>query len=135
MTRQLSRAILDDQDEKGILVFCTFETSRASLCPTFLGSIKIDISPSHSPMYAKHNTTILSCHVMPNTMHLFCHVMSCHVMCNIMSVITFEQGEVYIRGRRRHGLISDDDMSGLRIGLVCFPTLKVSIFFSGNFYF
>ncbi|PWA74880.1 non-intrinsic ABC protein 11 [Artemisia annua] len=27
-------------------------------------------------------------------------------------------GEVYIRGRRRRGLISDDDMSGLRIGLV-----------------
>ncbi|XP_076932354.1 protein TRIGALACTOSYLDIACYLGLYCEROL 3, chloroplastic-like [Bidens hawaiensis] len=29
-----------------------------------------------------------------------------------------DKGEVYIRGRRRHGLISDDDMSGLRIGLV-----------------
>ncbi|MFS7928777.1 putative ABC-type sulfate transporter [Helianthus anomalus] len=29
-----------------------------------------------------------------------------------------DKGEVYIRGRRRHGLISDGDMSGLRIGLV-----------------
>ncbi|KAM1039198.1 hypothetical protein ACFX13_034509 [Malus domestica] len=29
-----------------------------------------------------------------------------------------EQGEVYIRGRKRIGLISDDEISGLRIGLV-----------------
>lgn len=28
------------------------------------------------------------------------------------------QGEVYIRGRKRSGLISDEEMSGLRIGLV-----------------
>ncbi|KAL8239123.1 hypothetical protein R6Q59_015690 [Mikania micrantha] len=33
-------------------------------------------------------------------------------------LLTPDKGEVYIRGRRRHGLISDDDMSGLRIGLV-----------------
>lgn len=31
-----------------------------------------------------------------------------------------EQGEVYIRGRKREGLISDQDISGLRIGLVNF---------------
>ena len=33
-----------------------------------------------------------------------------------------DQGEVYIRGRKRVGLISDEEMSGLRIGLVdiCF---------------
>ncbi|KAK4480184.1 hypothetical protein RD792_013246 [Penstemon davidsonii] len=29
-----------------------------------------------------------------------------------------DKGEVFIRGRRRHGLISDDEISGLRIGLV-----------------
>ncbi|XP_050381411.1 protein TRIGALACTOSYLDIACYLGLYCEROL 3, chloroplastic [Argentina anserina] len=29
-----------------------------------------------------------------------------------------DKGEVYIRGRKRTGLISDDDLSGLRIGLV-----------------
>uniref|UniRef100_A0A5B6YW91 ABC transporter domain-containing protein n=1 Tax=Davidia involucrata TaxID=16924 RepID=A0A5B6YW91_DAVIN len=29
-----------------------------------------------------------------------------------------DKGEVYIRGRRRHGLISDEEISGLRIGLV-----------------
>ncbi|CAN1164174.1 Protein TRIGALACTOSYLDIACYLGLYCEROL 3, chloroplastic [Linum perenne] len=29
-----------------------------------------------------------------------------------------DKGEVYIRGRRRDGLISDNEMSGLRIGLV-----------------
>ncbi|KAL8517785.1 hypothetical protein ACS0TY_009197 [Phlomoides rotata] len=29
-----------------------------------------------------------------------------------------DKGEVLIRGRRRHGLISDDEISGLRIGLV-----------------
>ena len=28
------------------------------------------------------------------------------------------QGEVYIRGRKRDGLISDEEISGLRIGLV-----------------
>ncbi|KAL8195814.1 hypothetical protein R6Q57_025567 [Mikania cordata] len=36
----------------------------------------------------------------------------------IAGLLTPDKGEVYIRGRRRHGLISDDDMSGLRIGLV-----------------
>lgn len=30
-----------------------------------------------------------------------------------------EQGEVYIRGKKRDGLISDEEISGLRIGLVC----------------
>ncbi|KAL8166248.1 hypothetical protein V2J09_007747 [Rumex salicifolius] len=29
-----------------------------------------------------------------------------------------DKGEVYIRGKKRHGLISDEDLSGLRIGLV-----------------
>ncbi|KAL0382551.1 UNVERIFIED_CONTAM: protein TRIGALACTOSYLDIACYLGLYCEROL 3, chloroplastic [Sesamum calycinum] len=29
-----------------------------------------------------------------------------------------DKGEVFIRGRRRHGLISDEEISGLRIGLV-----------------
>lgn len=28
------------------------------------------------------------------------------------------QGEVYIRGKKRAGLISDEEISGLRIGLV-----------------
>ena len=41
-----------------------------------------------------------------------------------------EQGEVYIRGKRRDGLISDNEMSGLRIGLVSFVsfirTVKMS---------
>nr|XP_043630694.1 protein TRIGALACTOSYLDIACYLGLYCEROL 3, chloroplastic [Erigeron canadensis] len=36
----------------------------------------------------------------------------------IAGLLTPDKGEVYIRGRRRHGLISDDNMSGLRIGLV-----------------
>lgn len=31
-----------------------------------------------------------------------------------------EQGDVYICGRKRAGLISDEEMSGLRIGLVDF---------------
>jgi hypothetical protein len=31
-----------------------------------------------------------------------------------------EQGDVYIRGRRRVGLISDEEITGLRIGLVKF---------------
>lgn len=34
-----------------------------------------------------------------------------------------KQGEVYIRGRKRSGLISDDEISGLRIGLVSFNML------------
>ena len=29
-----------------------------------------------------------------------------------------EQGEVYIRGRKRVGLIDDEELSGIRIGLV-----------------
>ncbi|XP_068318100.1 protein TRIGALACTOSYLDIACYLGLYCEROL 3, chloroplastic-like isoform X2 [Pyrus communis] len=33
-------------------------------------------------------------------------------------LLTPDKGEVYIRGRKRVGLISDDEMSGLRIGLV-----------------
>ncbi|MFS7922396.1 putative ABC-type sulfate transporter [Helianthus anomalus] len=36
----------------------------------------------------------------------------------IAGLLTPDKGEVYIRGRKRHGLISDDDMHGLRIGLV-----------------
>ncbi|KAJ0768775.1 putative ABC-type sulfate transporter [Helianthus annuus] len=40
----------------------------------------------------------------------------------IAGLLTPDKGEVYIRGRKRHGLISDDDMHGLRIGLVrCYP--------------
>lgn len=31
-----------------------------------------------------------------------------------------KQGEVYIRGQKRDGLISDEELSGLRIGLVNF---------------
>jgi hypothetical protein len=30
------------------------------------------------------------------------------------------QGDVIICGRKRHGLVSDEDILGLRIGLVCF---------------
>nr|CAN64699.1 hypothetical protein VITISV_000808 [Vitis vinifera] len=33
-------------------------------------------------------------------------------------IVSVGQGEVLIRGRRRHGLISDQEISGLRIGLV-----------------
>ena len=33
-----------------------------------------------------------------------------------------KQGEVYIRGRKRVGLISDEEISGLRIGLVEFSS-------------
>ncbi|XP_028105592.1 protein TRIGALACTOSYLDIACYLGLYCEROL 3, chloroplastic-like [Camellia sinensis] len=33
-------------------------------------------------------------------------------------LLTPDKGEVFIRGRRRHGLISDDEISGLRIGMV-----------------
>ncbi|KAL7169304.1 hypothetical protein ACSBR2_034370 [Camellia fascicularis] len=32
-------------------------------------------------------------------------------------LLTPDKGEVFIRGRRRHGLISDDEISGLRIGM------------------
>jgi hypothetical protein len=32
----------------------------------------------------------------------------------------YEQGEVFICGKKRHGLVSDEDLSGLRIGLVYF---------------
>ena len=31
-----------------------------------------------------------------------------------------EQGEVFICGKKRQGLVSDEDISGLRIGLVYF---------------
>lgn len=50
-----------------------------------------------------------------------------------------EQGEVYICGRKRVGLVSDDDISGLRIGLVSFRVicnmliLKCYYFFFCNF--
>ncbi|KAK2990921.1 hypothetical protein RJ640_028698 [Escallonia rubra] len=37
---------------------------------------------------------------------------------NLVSSMVNEQGEVYIRGRLRRGLISDEEISGLRIGLV-----------------
>jgi hypothetical protein len=37
--------------------------------------------------------------------------------------LSTEQGEVYIRGRKRGGLISDDEISGLRIGLVSFRVM------------
>ncbi|XP_042499873.1 protein TRIGALACTOSYLDIACYLGLYCEROL 3, chloroplastic-like, partial [Macadamia integrifolia] len=33
-------------------------------------------------------------------------------------LLFYEQGEVLIRGRKRYGLISDEEVSGLRIGLV-----------------
>ena len=33
-------------------------------------------------------------------------------------VVSNDQGEVYIRGKKRAGLISDEEISGLRIGLV-----------------
>ncbi|KAL5834390.1 hypothetical protein ACOSQ4_013887 [Xanthoceras sorbifolium] len=36
----------------------------------------------------------------------------------IAGLLAPDKGEVYIRGRRRAGLISDEEMSGLRIGLV-----------------
>ncbi|EXC29922.1 Protein TRIGALACTOSYLDIACYLGLYCEROL 3 [Morus notabilis] len=36
----------------------------------------------------------------------------------LIEMLFNEQGEVYIRGRKRAGLISDDEISGLRIGLV-----------------
>ncbi|XP_021646041.2 protein TRIGALACTOSYLDIACYLGLYCEROL 3, chloroplastic [Hevea brasiliensis] len=36
----------------------------------------------------------------------------------IAGLLAPDKGEVFIRGRRRDGLISDQDMSGLRIGLV-----------------
>lgn len=36
----------------------------------------------------------------------------------IAGLLAPDKGEVYIRGRLRHGLISDEEISGLRIGLV-----------------
>ncbi|CAI8613240.1 unnamed protein product [Vicia faba] len=36
----------------------------------------------------------------------------------IAGLLAPDKGEVYIRGRKRRGLISDDEISGLRIGLV-----------------
>uniref|UniRef100_A0A803PTT1 ABC transporter domain-containing protein n=2 Tax=Cannabis sativa TaxID=3483 RepID=A0A803PTT1_CANSA len=36
----------------------------------------------------------------------------------IAGLLTPDKGEVYIRGRKRAGLISDEEISGLRIGLV-----------------
>ncbi|OVA19071.1 ABC transporter-like [Macleaya cordata] len=36
----------------------------------------------------------------------------------IAGLLAPDKGEVFIRGRKRHGLISDDEISGLRIGLV-----------------
>ncbi|GAB4835398.1 Protein TRIGALACTOSYLDIACYLGLYCEROL 3, chloroplastic [Ancistrocladus abbreviatus] len=36
----------------------------------------------------------------------------------IAGLLAPDKGEVYIRGRKRHGLISDEEISGLRIGLV-----------------
>ncbi|KAL5058609.1 hypothetical protein RYX36_030213 [Vicia faba] len=38
----------------------------------------------------------------------------------IAGLLAPDKGEVYIRGRKRRGLISDDEISGLRIGLVSF---------------
>ena len=43
--------------------------------------------------------------------------MLCHLD-SLMEIVSVGQGEVFIRGRRRHGLISDQEISGLRIGLV-----------------
>jgi hypothetical protein len=36
-----------------------------------------------------------------------------------------EQGEVFICGKRRQGLVSDEDISGLRIGLVYFLIISM----------
>lgn len=36
----------------------------------------------------------------------------------IAGLLAPDKGEVFVRGRRRHGLISDEEISGLRIGLV-----------------
>ncbi|GMH11402.1 hypothetical protein Nepgr_013243 [Nepenthes gracilis] len=36
----------------------------------------------------------------------------------IAGLLAPDKGDVYIRGRKRHGLISDEEISGLRIGLV-----------------
>lgn len=36
----------------------------------------------------------------------------------LIQMLFTEQGEVYIRCRKRDGLISDEEISGLRIGLV-----------------
>lgn len=40
-------------------------------------------------------------------------------------VATYEQGEVFICGKKRQGLVSDEDISGLRIGLVYFLIVSV----------
>lgn len=37
---------------------------------------------------------------------------------NINIILLYSQGEVYICGKKREGLASDEDSSGLRIGLV-----------------
>lgn len=42
------------------------------------------------------------------------------MLSHCISPLFNEQGEVYIRGRKRAGLISDEEISGLRIGLVKF---------------
>jgi hypothetical protein len=36
---------------------------------------------------------------------------------------------VYICGKKRHGLISDEELSGLRIGLVCSSQSLAQLFF------
>lgn len=43
-----------------------------------------------------------------------------------------EQGDVFICGRKRHGLISDEEIPGLRIGLVRKHHTYVFPFFAGS---
>lgn len=46
-----------------------------------------------------------------------------------MLLLSNWQGEVYIRGKKRVGLVSDDDISGLRIGLVSFRIIDNMVIF------
>ena len=48
-------------------------------------------------------------------------------------VFSNAQGEVYIRGKKRAGLISDEEISGLRIGLVSALFLMTRAFFGLEF--
>lgn len=41
-------------------------------------------------------------------------------------IVANAQGEVYIRGKKRAGLISDEEISGLRIGLVSALLMSVA---------
>jgi ABC-type transporter Mla maintaining outer membrane lipid asymmetry ATPase subunit MlaF len=53
----------------------------------------------------------------------------------VAGLLNPDKGDVYICGKKRHGLISDEELSGLRIGLVCSSQSLAQLFFFCVYYF